>query len=143
MIRNRVQEAQKQLDRLVALDPLCLCQSKHRKARNEVHQWLECEEKMWQQRSKITWLKGGDRNTCYFHNKASVRRKKNQIGRIHDNTGVCRETKQCDAVIVDYFTQLFSIGARETNLSFLNHLPKSVDESMLRILDAEFTQEEV
>lgn len=41
------------------------------------------------------------------------------------------------------FYPLFSSLAKEPNLSFLDHMPKSINEGMLRMLDVEFTQEVV
>jgi hypothetical protein len=40
---------------------------------------LEQEEIHWLQRSRANWLQFGDRNTSFFHNFASARRKKNFI----------------------------------------------------------------
>ncbi|KAL5576089.1 hypothetical protein UlMin_017788 [Ulmus minor] len=43
------------------------------------------EERYWRQRSKDTWLKCGDRNTKFFHQKASARKSKNSITGLIDN----------------------------------------------------------
>ena len=37
------------------------------------------EEVMWRQRSRVQWLSSGDRNTTFFHLRASIRRKKDII----------------------------------------------------------------
>lgn len=48
---------------------------------------LDQEEVHWRQRSKIKWLKVGDRNTGFFHHHASNRKKKNQIVGLCDDGG--------------------------------------------------------
>ncbi|XP_062021002.1 uncharacterized protein LOC133737477 [Rosa rugosa] len=40
---------------------------------------LAQEETYWRQRSKTFWMKDGDKNTAFFHRKASNRRNKNRI----------------------------------------------------------------
>ncbi|XP_075663110.1 uncharacterized protein LOC142632622 [Castanea sativa] len=41
--------------------------------RKEINDLLDSEEIMWLQRAKVQWLGLGDRNTKYFHSKASER----------------------------------------------------------------------
>ncbi|GLT59335.1 hypothetical protein SLA2020_321600 [Shorea laevis] len=49
------------------------------KKANEMEEWLEREEVMWKQRSKEIWIHEGDRNTRFFHQRASRRRELNKI----------------------------------------------------------------
>ncbi|XP_075662877.1 uncharacterized protein LOC142632324 [Castanea sativa] len=42
-----------------------------RDTRVELNCWLDKEDSMWHQRSRLNWFQAGDRNTSYFHSKAS------------------------------------------------------------------------
>ena len=46
-------------------------------ARKSLNSWLDIEEVMWKQRSWNNYLKEGDRNTSFFHTKASNRKQQN------------------------------------------------------------------
>ena len=50
----------------------------------ELNRWLGIEEEMWHQRSKNNWLKAGDRNTTFFHTKATNWYQRNTINKILD-----------------------------------------------------------
>ncbi|XP_060972579.1 uncharacterized protein LOC133038438 [Cannabis sativa] len=52
---------------------------------------LEKDEQYWRQRSRALWLQWGDRNTKYFHHKASARQKNNEIKGLQDHMGVWEE----------------------------------------------------
>ena len=67
---GNVNKVLKQKQRLQQLEGLnCL----HEKAaeiqglRKEINEMLTREEIMWNQRSKASWIKWGDRNTKFFH----------------------------------------------------------------------------
>jgi len=51
----------------------------------EINDILDKESQIWQQRSMALFLKCGDRNTAYFHNKASQRFQKNRILVLNNN----------------------------------------------------------
>lgn len=107
-VRKRIKEAEANLYEITQADPLFPRPTKHKEARGAVNKWLEREEKMWSQRSKIMWLREGDRNTRYFHNMATVRHKKNFIGQIQDEGGCWHNGGDRDMVIIDYFEKLFT-----------------------------------
>lgn len=45
------------------------------------------EELWWAQRAKVNWLKAGDKNSKFFHFKASQRKRKNTIKFVQDKDG--------------------------------------------------------
>ncbi|KAK8264561.1 hypothetical protein V6Z12_D12G118100 [Gossypium hirsutum] len=64
-------------------------------ARSKLGYHYEVEEKYWATRAQTQWLKEGDRNTRFFHAKASSRRSKNSIDSLKDEQGVwCVDKKE-------------------------------------------------
>ena len=64
---------------------------------------------MWRQRSRINWLQSGDRNTRFFHEKASARYKKNLIEGLLDAEGRWQEDEgKIEDIVVDYYNNLFT-----------------------------------
>jgi hypothetical protein len=60
--------------------------------RKQLNSLFEKEEKMWRQRSRSLWLANGDRNTKYFHSKATQRRRRNHIHGLRDNLDILHDT---------------------------------------------------
>jgi hypothetical protein len=56
---------------------------------------LEQQKIHWMQRSRANWLRQGDRNTSFFHNFASARRKKNFISKLKNNKVIGSKVRIC------------------------------------------------
>ncbi|KAK2404541.1 hypothetical protein QL285_053869 [Trifolium repens] len=75
---------------------------------------LHTEEIIWRQRSRAVWLKEGDRNTKFFHGKASQRKKVNQIKKLKDSQGVwCHGEDNVERLLIDHFAEIFSTSDPE------------------------------
>lgn len=48
---------------------------------------LEQEEIVWVQRARLNWLRHGDRNTSFFQNFATTRKRRNTIRGLVDDQG--------------------------------------------------------
>ncbi|XP_042944963.1 uncharacterized protein LOC122278791 [Carya illinoinensis] len=86
-VRQGLQKARSKLKWLQSSDPCFQRRDEHSKARAAMQVWMEREEIMWRQRLKSLWLKEGDSNTRFFHNKATQRRKKNWIEGLRGENG--------------------------------------------------------
>ncbi|XP_061993305.1 uncharacterized protein LOC133711157 [Rosa rugosa] len=98
-------------DRLQALFslPLSAANQEECSALNAKLEGLLAEEDAyWKQRSKVTWLTDGDKNTKFFHRKASNRRAKNRLTGLFDYNGVWQDTSQgMEDVVLHYFSSMF------------------------------------
>ncbi|KAL9670481.1 hypothetical protein QQ045_008034 [Rhodiola kirilowii] len=89
----------------------------------------------------------GDRNTAYFHEKASQRRRRNRIDHIKDPARVLWETEsQIAPIITNYFQDIFvsQVDACGEDWSKeFKMIPKVVTDDMNNALNAPFTEGEV
>ena len=105
---------------------------------------LEQEEVYWSHRSRANWLQHGDRNTSYFDNFASARRKKKFINKLKNDLGDWVEgTDTLKPLIHDYFSNLFTSEVQQCDPVALNKIHRKVTQEMNEKLAAPFTAEEV
>ncbi|CAK9147551.1 unnamed protein product [Ilex paraguariensis] len=62
-------------------------QNEAKEIKAEVDKIWKREEMYWCQRSRLNWLKYGDRNTKFFHTTTSQRRQRNKIIMLKDREG--------------------------------------------------------
>ena len=101
-------------------------------------------ETYWKQRAHVNLMKGGDRNTKFFHAAASERRRRNKIKRPRkEDGGVVEKVEEMKEVVTNYFLNLFTsrAGARQEEL--LECVDARVTPSMNEMLQKEYTRGEI
>ncbi|XP_040970914.1 uncharacterized protein [Gossypium hirsutum] len=73
------------IDRIIDGPTTLFDMNNRREARIKLGNLYSEEESYWAQRSRIKWLREGDRNTKFFHVRATSRHKKNNIERLQDH----------------------------------------------------------
>lgn len=109
-----------------------------------LHDAYREEEQFWQQRSRIQWLKDGDRNTCFFHAATRTRRMQNSISVIENDQGEeFFDEKGIVAVISDYFQKIFTAGSIGDLSQEIQVLPVKVTVEMNSFLTQSPTIQEI
>ncbi|KAL0439752.1 UNVERIFIED_CONTAM: hypothetical protein Slati_2458200 [Sesamum latifolium] len=114
--------------------------------RRELEEFLTREEIMWKQRGKAQWLREGDRNTPYFHARASARRKKNSISKLQNEEGDwCSSLEGIRQIISSYFHTLFQTSnpSAEAIDGILRGMPRKVSNELNETLLQPFSPDEV
>jgi hypothetical protein len=89
-VTRKLEQLRKRLEELGA-NPQSINGEEINKTRNRMDEVLYREEMMWLQRSCISWMQEGDRNTKYLHWKAMSRAKNNHVKRLRKDDGQITE----------------------------------------------------
>lgn len=104
---------------------------------------LQHEEFFWHQRSKVNWLHYGDRNTKFFHQKATRRKCTNLINSLQNDEGFwTTNDNELGQLLFNYFLNLFT--ASQINLSTIYSTRFTpLTRASYSILSAPFTVQEI
>jgi hypothetical protein len=102
------------------------------------------EEIMWQQRSRIQWLSAGDKNTKFFHMRASQRKKKNKIKRLKRMDGsVTEEAREMGTMTTRFYKDLYRAEGTSNMEAVLSTVPTKVTPAMNDGLLKPFEEKEI
>ncbi|KAK8335228.1 hypothetical protein V6Z11_A09G040200 [Gossypium hirsutum] len=107
-MRRQIDALKSNINRLIDKPVEVYDGNKLKAMRIKLRKLLDREEQYWAQRSRVTWPKEWDRNTRFFHVRATSRKKKNRIEKLKDMHGNWREnTKDICEAAREYFQNLF------------------------------------
>ena len=110
----------------------------------EINSLMDKEERMWRQRSRTLYLKDGDRNTQFFHCRATIRKRRNTIAGVRDQSEQwCNQADQIANVFGEYYQELFTSVNPESMPNALSSIPQLVTEDMNSTLTENFQAWEV
>lgn len=117
-----------------------------KRTEQKINNHLIDEEMYWKQRSRADWIREGDKNTKFFHSKATSRKRKNKIWGIENNQGKwIEEQNEVDKEFCEYFQDLFS-STNPTKAQMdaaLEGMKPNVTEEMNDRLADPFTAEDI
>jgi hypothetical protein len=102
------------------------------------------EELMWLQRSRVAWLKEGDRNTSFFHRKVSHRARKNKIKKLkHTNGSYAENNEEIKGIVTTFFKNLYTNDRTVNPSVILDLVQGGVTDEMNGELLKEYTDQEI
>ncbi|KAK4254647.1 hypothetical protein QN277_010000 [Acacia crassicarpa] len=88
------------------------------------------EERYWWQRSRLSWLNCGDRNTKFFHHTVIQRRLRNKVLRLKGEDGVWLEEKNdINGAFSEFYMKLFTAGGSRPLEQVLSYVDKVVTDA--------------
>eukprot|EP00253_Pinus_taeda_P013673 PITA_13673 len=117
---------------------------------NKLQEWenfCKQEEIFWRQKSRVQWLKEGERNTRFFHRSTLANRAHNRISSIKDEGGqLLSSHEDIEVVLVQHFRGIAkeNILDREHFIKVLTrHIPRLVSREDNFKLNRPVTKEEI
>ncbi|KAL9667982.1 hypothetical protein QQ045_002352 [Rhodiola kirilowii] len=117
------------------------------KLTRDLDEWFLREELLWKQRSRVDWLREGDRNTRFIHQRASHRRRVNRIEKLKSNeeTWITEEEGMC-GLIVKYYEKIFRSTRSDTRIrwdGWMRFIPERLNDEMRNNLMRPYSEAEI
>ncbi|KAL2935618.1 hypothetical protein RDABS01_018736 [Bienertia sinuspersici] len=143
-IKRKIKMKEKELKLWQESVPDGMMMEKCTQISSELDELHRLEETYWHARSRANELRDGDKNTSYFHHKASQRRRRNRIVKLEDEQGVVHDREEGMSMIINnYFTNLFTSSWPMGEEEALAGLSCLVSEEMNNSLLVEPTEVEI
>ena len=141
--KRRISKLKKELEKLRRGPMNAESRSRQKEVLVLIENLLDQEEIFWLQRGRANWLMNGDCNTAFFHNAATARKKRNNIKKLLDDTGVWRQGAELKNHIRSYFSNLFTSEVGQPNMEVLSLVRKRVSDKMNNALLAPYMGDDV
>ncbi|XP_043687592.1 uncharacterized protein LOC122638810 [Telopea speciosissima] len=124
-------------------DPTEQAQNALQGTRNNLNLTLLQEEIFWKEKSRVKWLKEGERNTKFFHAVVNVKCKRSGIGKIKNGQGEwIQDWEVVKAKAIRFFRDSFASGQTTNNEEMLSAIPViiSAEENMMLTASPHFEE---
>ncbi|KAM0913489.1 hypothetical protein ACQ4PT_012126 [Festuca glaucescens] len=143
-VRAEIKRLRSQLDSARTAAKLLGTSQEVRDLEKQLHDVFEKEEIMYRQRSRQEWLKAGDKNTKYFQNRASHRRRKKTVRHLRrDDGSLCNTNEGMCSMALAFYNNLYASEGSSNGELVLNLMDELVTEDMNRALTAEISDNEI
>ncbi|KAM0917416.1 hypothetical protein ACQ4PT_009527 [Festuca glaucescens] len=110
----------------------------------QLHMIHEREEVMYKHRSRQEWLRASDKNTKFFQNRASHRRRKNTIRGIRCPDGSwCKSNEGMSRLAHDFYQKLYTSEGSSGGQEVLDLMQELVSEEMNSALTVTLSDKEI
>jgi hypothetical protein len=141
---NILRELENQRKKIELLRLANADQKEIQKASDDIQELLYRELMLWLQHSRISWLKEGDRNTRFFHQKVKWRAQRNKIKKLKDDDGVWKEApSEMERMASSYFKDIFTRDPSLNADAIIDMTQDKVTVDMNDDLCKDFSDEEI
>ncbi|KAK8260291.1 hypothetical protein V6Z11_D13G112700 [Gossypium hirsutum] len=143
-MKNQIRGLKRKIDKLVDGPNKGNTSNTLKSARLKLGHLYAVDEGYWAQMARIKWLTEGDKNTHYFHVRATGRKKKNHIEKLKDsNSSWQHDKRDICKVAWDYFNDLFKSTTASNDEPDLYYIQACITENMNSRLERDFINDEI
>ena len=143
-VKKEIRKLEKRLTSIRRNNIVSNNSDEERDIKKRLSELFEREEIMARQQSRVEWLREGDRNTSFFHARASARRRNNIIKFLRKVDGSrCEDSEGIKGMVYDFYTSLFTSEPSVSIDAVLEAIPKKFTKQINEALCREYTNDEI